>query len=145
MWQRLCTAIEAPQLGDAALRPEYATDPLRSTNRDALNRELSAIFSAKPTSYWLARLRELGVPCGPVLKPEQVFDNEQVQHLGIAAKVQHPERGEVKVIRQGARLSRTPDKIVFSLPALGLHTREVLQDLGYTSEAIIAFEEQHII
>jgi crotonobetainyl-CoA:carnitine CoA-transferase CaiB-like acyl-CoA transferase len=145
MWARLCAAIEAPELSDASQRPDYASDPLRSANRDALSRELSAIFSAKPTSYWLDVLRKAGVPCGPVLKPEQVFNDEQVKHLGIAANVQHPVRGTVRVIRQGARLTRTPDQIVFSFPELGMHTEEVLQDLGYDQAAITVFREQQII
>jgi crotonobetainyl-CoA:carnitine CoA-transferase CaiB-like acyl-CoA transferase len=145
MWHRLCTALAAPALGDPLQRPQYATDPLRSANRNSLNHELSQIFQTKPTSTWLKTLREAGVPCGPVLKPEQVFHQEQVQHLGIAATVYHPVRGKVQVIRQGARLSRTPDQIVFSLPALGQHTQEVLLDLGYTPEEIADFHTQHIV
>jgi crotonobetainyl-CoA:carnitine CoA-transferase CaiB-like acyl-CoA transferase len=68
-----------------------------------------------------------------------------VQHLNIAAPVHHPERGEVQVIRQGARLSRTPDQILFSLPNLGAHTEQVLTDLGYSAQEITQLAEQQII
>jgi crotonobetainyl-CoA:carnitine CoA-transferase CaiB-like acyl-CoA transferase len=145
MWTRLCSAMAAPELSDAKQRPDYATDALRSANREKLNRELSDIFQTHPTAYWLANLRQAGVPCGPVLKPEQVFSNDQVQHLKIAAQVHHPSRGDVQVIRQGARLSRTPDQIVFSLPELGAHTEQVLADLGYSAQEIASLVEQQII
>jgi formyl-CoA transferase len=46
IWERCAEAIGAPNLPK---RPEYATAPARSKNRDALNAEINALTEKKST------------------------------------------------------------------------------------------------
>ena len=54
LWQRLCAAIERPDLLD---HPDYATNALRTTHVRALTDTLSGTFRQRTTAAWLAVLR----------------------------------------------------------------------------------------
>ena len=62
IWERFAQAIGAP---DLPTRPEYATAPARSKNREAFNAEISKLTEKKSTDTWIRELNAAGVPCGP--------------------------------------------------------------------------------
>jgi crotonobetainyl-CoA:carnitine CoA-transferase CaiB-like acyl-CoA transferase len=64
--------------------PDYATGPARSKNRDALNAEINKLTMQKSTETWVKELNAGGVPCGPIYSIDQMFEDAQVHHLGIA-------------------------------------------------------------
>jgi crotonobetainyl-CoA:carnitine CoA-transferase CaiB-like acyl-CoA transferase len=134
IWERCAKAIGAPEMLE---RPEYKTMKLRSTNRDALNAELEAIFLTKPTAEWIELLTAGGVPCGPIYSTDQMFADPQVQHLGIAQPVAGT---DYKLMGQPVALSRTPSKLVAPPPARGAHTHEILAEFGLTPEEVAALE-----
>src|SRR5712671_4128438 len=133
MYRRLCTAIGAPELIDD-LRFKTLAD--RSKNRQQLNAELDKVLVKKPSAEWIEALNRAGVPSGPILNVKEVFENEQIRHLGMAQAVSHPERGEMRVQGLPATLSRTPGSIRRAAPTHGEHTDEILRELGYTTEEI---------
>lgn len=52
------------------------------------------------------------IPAGPVLSVDGVFDDPQVQHLGMTEKVGHPEgEGEISVLRHPVTFSVTPTRV----------------------------------
>ena len=90
IWERCAEAIGAP---DLPTRPEYATAPARSKNRDALNAEINALTEKKSTETWVRELNAAGVPCGPIYSIDQVFGDAQVQtswHRAGRAKCREP-------------------------------------------------------
>jgi hypothetical protein len=50
-------------------------------------------------------LRKTDVPCILIYKMNSVFADPKAQHLGRAAPVQHYERGDIKVVRNGIKLA----------------------------------------
>ena len=137
IWVRLCNAIGAPEL---ATHPDYATGALRSKNRDLLHAELEAHLRHRDTAHWVEALNEAGVPSGPIYAIDQAFSDPQVRRLGIVEKV-----GEVAYLGQPVTLSRTPSHVVSHPPALGEHTVEVLQGLGYDQAEIDRLKSQGIV
>jgi crotonobetainyl-CoA:carnitine CoA-transferase CaiB-like acyl-CoA transferase len=133
MWKRVCSALNAPELQD---EPRFATPSKRSRNRDELTIALEEKLQAKTTIEWVALLNAAGVPSGPILTIDQVFANEQVQHLGIATAVEHPQLGTIRVLGLPTTLSRTPGAVRTAAPEKGAHTEEILQDLGLTASDI---------
>jgi crotonobetainyl-CoA:carnitine CoA-transferase CaiB-like acyl-CoA transferase len=133
MYQRLCTVLEASSLGRD---PAYATDQLRSKNRDKLNAAIEEITKTKDSADWIERINNAGVPCGPIYKMDEVFADPQVKHIGIAQEIAHPKLGRIEVVGQAVTLSRTPSQIRRATPERGEHTVEILREYGYNDKAI---------
>jgi len=142
MYRRLCTAIGAPELIDD---PRFKTLADRSRQRKQLNAELDRILAGRSSADWIAILNRAGVPAGPILNVKDVFENEQVQHLGLAQPVTHPVRGELKVQAPPAVLSRTPGAVRTAAPTRGQHTDEILGELGLTREEIARLRQEKVV
>src|SRR5271170_6003267 len=95
IWERFAQTLGAP---DLPARPEYATAPARSKNRQALNAEINAFTQKKPTDTWVEEFNAAGVPCGPIYSIDQAFEDEQVRHLGIAQDVPNAENRRIRLV-----------------------------------------------
>jgi crotonobetainyl-CoA:carnitine CoA-transferase CaiB-like acyl-CoA transferase len=76
---RLAALLGHPEWGED---PLYRTNTARIRNRDALETAMSAILHREPRAAWLARLREAGVPVGPVAGPLEALRSETARALG---------------------------------------------------------------
>jgi crotonobetainyl-CoA:carnitine CoA-transferase CaiB-like acyl-CoA transferase len=132
-FKALCEAIGATGLADD---PDYATGALRSTNRLALNATIAEHTSKQPTAHWVQVLNEVSIPCGPINSIDETFADPQVQHLGMAAPVDHPRLGDISIVRHAVSMSRTPHDIRRHAPNTGEHTDEVLAEAGLTKDRI---------
>ena len=116
IYERLCEALDMP---DLMTDPRYATGEARSENRVALNGRINERTRTQPSAAWVDALNQAGVPCGPIYAIDEMFDDPQVRHLGIAHPVEHPILGETNIVSQAARLSRTPFNVHAPTPELG--------------------------
>ena len=133
IWQRVCQAIEAPELID---REGFESNSARSKNRDEVNAEIEKRTVNKTSAEWIAILNKFGVPCGPIYSIDEVFGDEQVKHLGIAQGATRPDGSEQVFVGQPFTLSRTPSKIVSTPPEQGQHTDEVFKEFGFSDAEI---------
>ncbi|MBQ0742528.1 MAG: CoA transferase, partial [Pseudomonas sp.] len=69
-----------------------------------------------------------GVPCGPINNLEQVFADPQVQARGLKIRMEHPLSGELELVANPIRLSRTPVSYRLPPPMLDQHGSEVLRE-----------------
>jgi len=141
-WRALCEALGAPDWGN---NPVYATMGDRTTNRAEIWGFLRPIFATKTTTEWIDLLDGCGVPAGPIYTMEEVFDDPQVQHLGMAQSVEHPVRGNVRLVAQPVDLSRTPASIVSATPDAGEHTDEILNEFGISADRIASLRSNGAI
>jgi len=125
--------------------PDYATAPARSKNRDALNAELSKLTAKKSTETWVSELNAAGVPCGPIYSIDQMFEDAQVKHLGIAQDVPNAENRHIRLVGQPLTLSRTPSKMAARPPEFGEQTDEVLGEFGFSAEEIVALKQSKVV
>ncbi len=142
IYHRLCKALDAMHLAND---PAYATGKARSDNRDALNAVIEAVTVKRTSADWIERLNAAGVPSGPIYKMNEVFDDPQVKHLGIARKVHHKVLGDIEVIGQAIELSRTPWSIRSATPEAGEHTDVVLGELGYSAAEIEGLHGRKVV
>ena len=90
-------------------------------------------------------LAKAGVPCGPIYKLDQVFEDEQVRHLGMAVAVPIPGGGEMKLVGPAIKLSRTPARMKRTVGEAGEHNDEILRDLGYSDADIAGLRSANVI
>ncbi len=142
IWERFCKAIKAEEF----LEDErYADGASRSTHRDALNAAIEAYTQTYTSEELIDLLNAAGVPCGPIYSVDQVFDDPQVKHLGMAQPVMHPEMGEIHLVAQPFTLSGHSNKLRTATPGRGVDTDAVLADLGYSPNEIEAMHQANIV
>jgi crotonobetainyl-CoA:carnitine CoA-transferase CaiB-like acyl-CoA transferase len=142
IFARFCQTLDLVHLLED---PRFADDEARSINRVALNQAISDVTKQRPSADLIAVLNKAGVPCGPINRMDQVFADPQVQFLGMAAPVQHGSLGNIEVVNQPVKLSRTPSGIVHPTPEKGEHTAEVLKEYGYDDKSIAEFRARKIV
>ena len=142
MWERLCKVLDAP---DMAENPDFATGADRSENRDAVNAGIEKRTIGKTSAEWIDLLNEAGIPCGPIYSIDQVFDDEQVKHIGMEHPVEHPELGKFNVLGQAITMSRHKPRTGVATPMRGQHTDEVLAEFGFGAEEIADLRNREII
>jgi formyl-CoA transferase len=118
----------------------FATSSARSKNRHALNALIDEATRTNTTAYWVETMNAAGVPCGPINNMQQVFEDAQVKHLGIAQAL-----GETTYLGQPFTLSRTASAITSHPPAIGEHSAAILAEAGYSAEQIADFQARQIV
>ena len=123
---RLCAAIGRPELADDE---RYATNPARVANREELVEVLQKRFAERTADEWVERIREAGVPIGPVNTLADVFSDEHVLSSGILQTVEHPAAGVLEMLAPPVLVEGERPPIRRPPPTLGQHTEE-LEDWG---------------
>jgi formyl-CoA transferase len=142
IFARFCQSLDLAYLLED---PLFADEASRSKNRIAINQIISDVTRQRSSSELIAKLNKAGVPCGPINRMDEVFADPQVQHLGMAAPVRHGSLGDMEVVNQPVKLSRTPSHIAHPTPEKGEHTEEVLKEYGYDDKAIAEFRARKIV
>ncbi|MFN9832015.1 MAG: CaiB/BaiF CoA transferase family protein [Phenylobacterium sp.] len=115
---------------DLAADPRYATHAARGENQAELDRIVSDWTRNWPLPELLALLEANGVPCGRIFRAPDMLEDPQFAARQSIVEVDHPVFGKVKMQNAFPRLSETPGGVRWPGPALGEHTREVLEGLG---------------
>jgi crotonobetainyl-CoA:carnitine CoA-transferase CaiB-like acyl-CoA transferase len=119
--------------------------PRHRSNRHELTAELEKVLQQDQSAVWVDLLNAQGVPAGPILNMQQVFENEQVQHLGMSVTTRHPALGDIAIQGHPFVLSRTPGAPIKAAPDLGEHTDQILGELGYSPAEIAQFRDDKVV
>ena len=117
----------------------------RSQNRDALNAAIDKLTEKKSTETWVKELNAAGVPCGPIYAIDQMFEDAQVKHLGIAQDVPNEDDRHIRLVGQPVTLSRTPSRMASRPPEFGEQTEEVLAEFGFGQDEIADLRQRKVV
>ncbi len=132
-WAAMCRALERPEWRDD---DRFNTPAARVRNADTRLELTAEVVRTRQSAYWLARMRELGVPCAPVLRRVEVLANEQVLANRLIVESIHPHAGAMREPRPAPRFEETPAELRRHAPILGEHTDEVLAEAGISADEI---------
>ena len=142
LWERFCDTIDKP---DWKAKSEWNTQKGRSTDRKAINAIIGEVTQTKSAKHWIELFEEAGIPCGPIYTIDQVFADPQVQHLGMARKMEHPELGTEEVVASAINISGYSKDIRLPTPDAGSSTDEVLRAVGYSDAELADLRKKGVI
>jgi len=137
MWDAFARAAGHPEWLE---EPAWKTGPGRSADRARLNATIASATRTQAAEWWVARLEEVGIPCGPVNDIREVFADPQVQHLGMAEPINVRGRGDTHVVAQPVNVTGMQTGVYRDSPAMGEHNAEILAEAGFSAEEIRALE-----
>jgi crotonobetainyl-CoA:carnitine CoA-transferase CaiB-like acyl-CoA transferase len=134
-WLALGALLGRPGL---AHDPRFATNADRVEHREALVELLNSAFAAASSAAWLERLEAAGIPSGPILDVSAAFDAPQAQARGSRIPVRHPALGQVDQVASPIRFAgaEAPMDVRIPPPLAGEHSREILEEAGYSAAEI---------
>jgi len=141
-YQRLVEVIEMPEL---ATDPRFITNQNRMANREELVALLTERLQTRSTAEWMALFDVAGLPAGPVLEIPDALAHPQALARDMIVETEHPTAGKVKGLGLPIRFSGGKSDACLPAPLLGQHTRDVLEEIGYTAEEVEALVQQNAI
>ena len=142
LWERMCTYIGHPELLEDS---RFVDNTTRVTHRAECVELLSNIFKLENVSFWVSKIEQGGVPCGPINKVSDVVTDEQVLARNMVVDIPHPNVPDLKVPNSPLKLTETPPSVRLAPPLLGEHNDDILGEMGYSMEEITSLREKGVI
>jgi crotonobetainyl-CoA:carnitine CoA-transferase CaiB-like acyl-CoA transferase len=142
LYDKLLVALGLEHLRE---HPDLRTNEDRAGSRQAINGEINRRTRLLPMEHWVRTLNAAGVPCGRVLRVDEVFDDPQVRHQGMRVAVEDPKHGPIDVIGFPIKFTDDPCAMRRPPPALGADTEAILESLGYGGSAIFELRRKKVI
>ncbi|MEM7078567.1 MAG: CoA transferase, partial [Pseudomonadota bacterium] len=139
-WQGVFRCLELPNILED---PEYMTES--GIDMEKLQATLNVAYARFSTAELVQRLEENQVPFAQINPRDEVIDDPQVKAMESLWEFDHPWAGPMRQARPPARFSDTPAEIFRASPELGEHSREVLQEYGFTDLEIDDLQAEKVI
>jgi crotonobetainyl-CoA:carnitine CoA-transferase CaiB-like acyl-CoA transferase len=134
-WQALVTAVAYLGLADDH---RFGDPRLRQANDGALWHLLEEALKTRTAQDWFDLFDSAGVPC-EIANPSfgrEIFSDPVMRDLGLIVEHQHPKLGRFEQFGNTIDFSATPGVVQGPPPIIGQHTREILDQHGFTSDQV---------
>jgi crotonobetainyl-CoA:carnitine CoA-transferase CaiB-like acyl-CoA transferase len=142
MAERVFRAIGKPEMIDD---PRFRTNTDRVRNIDACDAAVADFIRARPLAENMAVFEAAEVTAIPVYEIDQLIADPHVGERGVLVEAPDDEAGSVLMHNIIPRLSDTPGRLRLAAPALGQHTRSVLESIGCDAARIDALVADGVI
>jgi crotonobetainyl-CoA:carnitine CoA-transferase CaiB-like acyl-CoA transferase len=132
-WQGFCEVIGQPGLMQ---KPEYATHEARSQNYDQAYKLVAAELKKRTTGEWIEAFEKADIPVQRMNSLDDIVADPHLAAIGYLKSVEHPTEGRIKTLAVPSEWSESTPEYRRHAPRLGEHTREVLEEAGYSAERI---------
>jgi crotonobetainyl-CoA:carnitine CoA-transferase CaiB-like acyl-CoA transferase len=124
----------------------FSSSWARSQNLEMLGALISEAFTTMTTQEAIVALEAHEVAFGPILGLDAVPRNEQVVHNETMRIREHELLGRIREVRQPIRYSATPTTTPGAIaPTLGQHGREILAEMGRTSDEVTGLYDRGVL
>ncbi len=132
-FERFCTLIGREEL---ASDPKYATNAGRLVNREALIATLTETLSKLERDWLISEMETNKIPGGPINQLDDVFASDQVAAREMKITMPHSgaASGEVDLIGNPVKFSKTPVTYRRTPPTCGADTDDILAELAATQK-----------
>lgn len=105
-------------------------------HRDLIFTRVREKLPQRTSEEWLQLFDQHDIWSGKVYGYEDVVADPQIVHNDTFVEYDHPSEGRVKTPGFPIRFSRTPSTVDRGAPQIGEHSREVLAEAGFATDAI---------
>jgi crotonobetainyl-CoA:carnitine CoA-transferase CaiB-like acyl-CoA transferase len=141
-WERFCGAVNRP---DLLADPRLKSNADRVAAQERLLPEVEKIAQTYAKADLLALCESIGIPFSPVAKPEDLFDDPQLQGPHGLLDVTLPGGIKTRLPRLPIELDGHDFNLRRNAPEIGADGREVLKEVGYAATEIAALERDGVI
>jgi len=140
-WALFCSdVLQQPQL---ARDPRFASNVERNAHRGALREIIEDTFAPLTAAQVIERLDRAKIGNARMNTMNEVWEHPQIKARDRWTEVDSPV-GAIPALKPPG-VNDGFDYRVDAIPALGQHTHAILQELGYTGDAIAALREAQVI
>ena len=141
MWEQLAGVLG---LGELLRDQRFSTNGSRLDNRVQLRKLMEEQLAGKDSADWINIINRAGVPCGPVLAMDAVFNHPLAEELELTGTVAHSTLGDMQVLGRPADTGDEP-WLLSAPPVFGEHSHAVLAEHGFSAAEIAGYTERGII
>lgn len=131
--RRIFEVIDRPEMN---ADPRFATNSDRVKHRGLVDEAIGAWFAERDHDTALQVMREAGATVGPIYSIADIAADAHFSEREIIVDLEDAEFGSLPMHNILPRLSATPGVWRRPAPALGEHTREVLEEVGIDPETL---------
>jgi crotonobetainyl-CoA:carnitine CoA-transferase CaiB-like acyl-CoA transferase len=134
------------RLAEMCGHPEWANDDrfasnsARVANREHIIPLIGECIGRKPAAEWLEALERAGIPAGPINNISQALADVQAQHRAMVRTI-----AGTPLVGSPVRIDGDRADSDLPPPALGEHTREILEELGIHASELAQLKEEGVI
>ena len=132
-WRAFFQVIGQPEMFSAK---EYATLEARSRNYADAYAFVAEQMKKRSTAEWLEALERADIPVQRMNSLADIVADPHLAATGFFRTIEHPSEGTIRSMAVPSEWSESPPEYRRHAPRLGQHTREVLQEAGFTKERI---------
>ncbi len=141
-WKLFCDAFN---LTDWASDEELAANNNRVARRDEIIPKLRELFSSYTNNQLMEKLETTGLPFAPIMKPEDLFEDEHLKESGGLLDMTIPDGGEIALPALPIAINDERPELFQNPPEVGEHSDEILASLGLAAGQINTLKSSGLI
>jgi crotonobetainyl-CoA:carnitine CoA-transferase CaiB-like acyl-CoA transferase len=132
-WAAYFTVIGRPEM---KADPKFASQEARSRNYDTAYAFVAEEMKKRTTAEWLEALEAADIPVQRMNSLADIVADPHLAATEFFRTVEHPSEGKLRSMKVPSEWSESVPEYRRHAPRLGQHTREVLEEAGYSKDSI---------